>query len=411
MKKFNFGIILLFSLLITSCTGTTLADVDTVTPTPQPIVVVPPPDETLVITAVGDIMMHDTQIRAGYNQGTGTYDYSPFFTLVQPLLSASDLTLGNLETPLAGKKAGYSGYPRFNAPEILASNLKDAGFDVLFTANNHCMDKGEKGLFSTLDYLDNFGLSHAGTSRTLEERDKILIIEKKGLKIALLAYTFSTNGIRPSNKNSYVINYLDPEEIKRDILRARKEGARLVIISLHNGVEYQPYPNPQQKQLVQELFETGADIILGHHPHVLQPMELFTNDDPGQLTKKFVIHSLGNFISHQRGLERLSSTILNINIGIDSMSKEPYFKDASYIPIWTRVYRNNGKRSFQIVPVEPALTTINTGRSHDFSPKEIADLKKSWDHITNHLNTSESAIMLQKLSFPLEGLTLLETYQ
>lgn len=417
MKKF-FLIFFFFLFLISAsaCSHYTSASNVPNTPmtaTPDSEIEQPKEDEVLIISAVGDIMMHNTQIRAGYQPASDSYDYSSFFTHVKPLLSASDLTIGNLETTLAGGKAGYSGYPQFNAPEVLATNLKDAGFDVLVTANNHCLDKGQNGLINTLNNLDTIGLLHTGTFRTQEERDNTLIIEKKGLKIAVLSYTYGTNGLKPPKDMPFAVNYIAPEQIIADIKKARTNEARLVMVCLHFGLEYQPYPNTEQKQLVQMLFEEGADIILGSHPHVLQPAFIYYINDNSEgnseNNKKFAIYSLGNFISDQKGLEKLSSIILNLHIGIERKSGTPYFKKSSYIPIKTRRYRQEGKYNFEVLPIEAALSSSNRKQTY-YSNQEIKELKASWEHICNHLKMDNTLFELQPLDIPLEGLNMIKKW-
>ena len=402
MRNFILALLCLIFLLTAGCVAISLAEPPK---NPAPF----PPDELLVITAVGDIMMHNTQIMSGYQPFAGTYDFAGFFKEIKPLLLASDLVIGNLETTMSGKKAVYSGYPRFNAPEQLAYNLKEAGFQILTTANNHCLDKNFTGLANTLQFLDQAGVLHTGTARSQEERDSILFVEKKGVKMAILAYTYGTNGIAPPIDKPYAVNILEENLVKNDIARARTEGAQLVILSLHFGQEYQPQPNSVQKELVHQFLEAGADIILGHHPHVLQPMEIVAIKENGKEKNKFVIYSLGNFISDQSGLARQSSIILNIHIGINRMTKEPYLKEVSYIPIFTRRYFEHGKTSFQVLAAEPALTTIRTGAAHSFTSADIKNLENAWQHVTHHLSNHDPRIKLLRLAIPQDHLNLIKS--
>ena len=139
-------------------------------------------------------MMHSPQVADGLNNSTGKYDFSHWFEPIKKYLDTDGLTIGNLETPIAGPQGGYTGYPLFNAPDIFAKNLKDVGFDVLTTANNHSIDQKVSGINATLDVLDSTDIKHTGTARSQEERDEILIVEKNNIKIAVLAYTYGTNG-------------------------------------------------------------------------------------------------------------------------------------------------------------------------------------------------------------------------
>ncbi|MBZ4654316.1 MAG: Capsule synthesis protein CapA [Peptococcaceae bacterium] len=406
MRNSLLALLFLALMLSTGCVAVSPADAQIPGQEAPPFI----PDDTLVITAVGDIMMHNTQIVSGYEPQTGTYNFGKFFNEIKPLLLASDLVLGNLETTLSGKKAVYSGYPRFNAPEQLALNLKEAGFQILTTANNHCLDKNFTGLASTLKFLDQAGLLHTGTARSQEERDSILFVEKKGVKIAILAYTYGTNGITPPKDKPYAVNILEEDIVKKDIARARTRGAQLIILSLHFGQEYQQQPDPIQKNLAYQFLEAGADIILGHHPHVLQPMEIVSLKENGKEKNKFVIYSLGNFISDQSGLERQSSIILNIHFGIDRMTNEPYLKEVSYVPVLTRRYWDHGKTAFQVLAVEPALTTIRTGSAHSFVPADIEKLEKAWNHVTTHLETPDPRIKLLRLAIPQSHLHLIKSW-
>lgn len=394
-------------LMLLFISNSACQSIDTVKGEPMPqspeIIPAQKEDETLVISAVGDIMVHDTQIKAAYRPSSGDYDFSPFFTHITPLLFASDLTIGNLETTFAGKAAGYSGYPRFNCPEELAFDLKKVGFEVLLTANNHCLDKGQLGLINTLDTLDAAGILHTGTFHSQEERDNILIVEKKGIKIAVLSYTYGTNGLKPAKDKPFSVNYLSTEQICTDIKKAKSEkSAQLIIVCLHFGAEYKPHPSAEQHQLVQLLFDEGADAVLGYHPHVLQPAYIFTpEDDQGSI--KFAIYSLGNFISDQKGLERVSSIILSLHYGINSDTGEPYFKKASYIPIRTRRYRQDGRAKFEVLPIEAALISSKKG---DISLNSLEE-KEFWDsfsYICNHLKTEDPMFQLQPLAIPLNDL-------
>lgn len=409
-KPFFSGLILIIFTIFFCCgyTLTTFSHTNTLQVPEENAETPLPVDNTFTITAVGDIMMHNTQIKAGFDPQQGTYDFSSFFTNVAPIFQASDLVIGNLETTLAGEAAKYSGYPRFNAPEILADNLKAAGFDILTTANNHSLDKNYGGLVATLDHLDQVSLLHTGTSRTQEEQEKILLTEVKGVKLAVLAYTYGTNGIRPEKGKEFAVNYIDDKKMISDIAKAKEQGAQLVIVALHCGQEYQPYPNSVQKQLSQALLEAGADIILGHHPHVLQPTDIITTPAGESSRDKFVIYSLGNFISAQRGLERRCSIILNLHMDIDEKG-QPYFKEATYIPIYTRSFRDKGLIKYEVLPLEPVLTSIKNGTNPPYTKQEIDIFEQSFNHVTTHLHSDLPCINIHSLPLPLEGLELLET--
>lgn len=399
MKKFSLTLLLVVTFALIGCKGTLI--------TSEEILIEKKPsfqEETLVITAVGDIMMHNTQIQAGYHENK--YDYRSFFTYVKPLFDSSDFVIGNLETTLAGQKAGYSGYPRFNSPEVLAFNLKDAGFDFLSTANNHCLDKGSLGMVNTLDTLEQAGLYFAGTARSQTEAENICLVQVKNIKIALLAYTYGTNGLSIS-KNLGHVNYLYPEKICEDIEKAKNQGAQLIFVCLHFGQEYQPLPSKEQKEITQLFFAKGADVILGSHPHVLQPAQIISGQREHE--KQFVIYSLGNFISDQAGLERKSGVILNLYFTLNPLESKPILKEVRYIPIWTHSYVNKGKRTFSVLPIEPALISVKRGGDSFASSINQAGLEKSWEHILHNFD-SEPLIKPEQLPIPLEGLFLLRSF-
>ena len=222
------------------------------------------------MTAIGDIMCHNSQYNDAYKNGI--YDFSYVFEDIRTYIQNSDIAIGNLETTFAGVQKGYSSYPRFNTPEILAQNLKDLGIDVLSTANNHSLDMGYLGLENTIYYLDKEEILHTGTFKSEEEKNKIVVKEVNGLKIAFLSYTYGTNGIEIPIGKEYCINLIDKELIIYQLESAKKE-ADVICVNMHWGTEYENNPNDIQKELANFLLENGVDIILGSHPHVLQPME------------------------------------------------------------------------------------------------------------------------------------------
>jgi len=240
----------------------------------------------------GDIMGHDSQIASAYDVSTKTYDYTSCFQFAKSYLEAADLTIGNLELTLAGPP--YKGYPQFSSPDALVIALRDAGFDVLVTANNHCVDRGKKGLERTIEMLDSFNIPHTGTFVDTVSRlnDHPLMVEKNGFKLAILNYTFSTNGLPVYKPN--IVNRLDTVIIRKDLKRARELKPDAIIVFAHWGVEYQSLPLKSQKDVTDFCFKHGAQLVIGAHPHVLQPMEW--RKDKNQ----FVAYSLGNFVSGQR---------------------------------------------------------------------------------------------------------------
>lgn len=268
----------------------------------------------VTMTAIGDIMMHQWQITRGYDAATDTFDYADSLAYIAPYLSEADFTFGNLETTFAGRYQGYNTdilgyacYPRFNAPEVLGNNLKDVGVDMLATANNHSLDSELQGLYSTLDYLDSIEMIHLGTARTPEEQQELCIVEVNGITFGFACYTYGTNGIPVPSSAPYSINTLEMYETDKleamcDQVRALDEaGVDVVMPIIHFGTEYREMQDSWQELCVDMLFDAGADIIVGSHPHVVEPMEIreITNPD-GTTRTGYVIYSMGNFISSQR---------------------------------------------------------------------------------------------------------------
>lgn len=239
-------------------------------------------------------MQHQGQIDAAYNKTTDTYEYDDGFKFVRPIINQYDYRIANLEVTLAGKP--YTGYPTFSAPDELAEVLVNAGFNIILTANNHSCDRGAKGVIRTLDQLDELGVVHTGTFRNQAERDKNypLIVEKNGMKVAMLNYTYGTNGI--SVASPLIINYIDSAVIKKDIEKAKALKADYIVCNMHWGTEYKPLPNGYQKRFESYCYDLGADMVIGGHPHVVQPIERkkINNED------KLTVWSLGNFVSNMQ---------------------------------------------------------------------------------------------------------------
>lgn len=332
---------------------------------------------TINMTVVGDIMCHNTQYQDAYNKSTDTYDFSHVFTNIASDLRNADITIGNLETTFAGKEKGYSGYPTFNTPEALATNLKELGFDVLSTANNHSLDSGYKGLVSTIETLDQVGISHTGTYSSKEAQDEILIKDVNGIKIAFLSYTYGTNGIPVPKDKNYCINLIDKEAIKKDIEKAKSLGVDLISVNMHWGNEYRLKPTAEQENLADFLFQNGVDLILGSHPHVLEPMEKreITLED-GTKKDDFLIYSLGNFVSGQNKEYTNHSIILkltitkhtNNTISIDSIN---------YIPIYVDDRKRTSPERYKILNIDKSISAYENKSDSSVSTQLYEKLKKA----------------------------------
>lgn len=292
-------------------------------------------DITIHLAAIGDIMCHSPNYKSAYNSTTSTYDFSPFFSEISKYTSNADITVGNLETTFAGSSIAYSGYPTFNSPSALGYAVKDIGVDVLCTANNHSLDKGYSGLSNTLNTLDEIGISHMGTYRSVDEQNSVLVKDVNGIKIAFLAFTYGTNGISIPSGKDYCINLIDKDLILEQINLAKKQDVDIICVNMHWGIEYQTSPNSEQKELANFLFENGVQIILGSHPHVLQSMETkeVTLSD-GTVNNCFVIYSLGNFFSSQQDVGTKDSIILNLQITKNGADGTITINNVEYTPIY-----------------------------------------------------------------------------
>lgn len=254
---------------------------------------VSPIPSTASLYFAGDAMQHIAQIESAL-QTDGTYSYKECFTYVKEQVSEANLAICNLEVTLGGKP--YRGYPQFSAPDEFAAALKDAGFDILLTANNHCLDRRNKGLIRTLDVLDSLGIAHVGTYRDSAERDSLYpyLTTVNNITFAILNYTYGTNGI-PANPPC-IVNLIDTAQILIDINKARAKKADVIIACMHWGDEYVLKQNKTQEQLTDWLIENGVDHIIGNHPHVIQPTELRKDKYNGG--HHFIAYSLGNYISN-----------------------------------------------------------------------------------------------------------------
>ena len=318
-------------------------------------------DTTISMAVVGDIMCHSPNYKDAYNASTKKYDFSTFFPQIKSYISNADIAVGNLETIFAGGNKAYSGYPTFNSPPQLAKDVQDLGIDVLTTSNNHSMDSGYNGLINTIDTLDDLGISHTGTFKSEEDKNKILIKDVNGVKIAFLSYTYGTNGIAIPKGKEYCINLIDKDLIKKQLESAKAQNPDVICVSMHWGIEYKLQPNTEQTDLADYLFENGADIILGSHPHVLEPMEKRTVTlSDGTKKDGFVIYSLGNFISAQKDKYTKDSIILNLKITKHSQGNIT-IDSYDYTPIYMQDNGANATNRYELVDLEKKIKDYENG--------------------------------------------------
>jgi len=293
---------------------------------------------TLKLVFAGDIMGHDTQIESAWAQGGDHYDYSSCFEHIQAYISGADIAIGNLEVTLAG--APYKGYPAFSSPDALALEIKKAGFDILVNANNHAIDRRKKGLERTLHVLDSIGVIQTGVFNNGLERqvEYPLIVEKNEIRLALLNYTYGTNGIKVTPPN--IVNYIDTVIIQKDLNKAASANPDFTIVLMHWGQEYQRLENKTQKQMARFLFKHGADAIIGSHPHVVQPIREYGNG-------KLVVFSMGNMISNQRKRYTDGGILFDLTLEKTDSTK---ITDHNYLPVWVHKAEKEAGTAFSLVP-------------------------------------------------------------
>ena len=323
-----------------------------------------PEDTVINIVGIGDSLCHSQNFKDAYDSETGTYDFSPMFKNVTKYIENATVAVGNLETTLAGEERGYSGYPTFNSPDELALDLKEMGIDILTTANNHCLDTGYNGLVSTLNTLDEYGIDHTGTSRSEEEQNTILFKDLEGIKTAFLCYTYGTNGIPIPSGRDYSVNLIDKEFMKEQLDKAKEEGAELIVVSMHWGSEYRIKQTEEQEDLAEFLIKNGADIILGNHSHVPEPMEMkeVTLDD-GSKREGFVIYSMGNFFSAQIQEYTRDTLIVNVEVRKNGQTGEITIDKANYTPVYVYDNGTNAKDRYELLDIENIISEYESGNS------------------------------------------------
>lgn len=391
-QKFLLVLVLIMSLAGSACQGADIAE----TPLPEP----PPEPIEVVIAAVGDIMMHGPQFKAAYVASTGTYDFSDCFADIAPVISGADLAIANIETTFAGAERGYSGYPAFNSPEQLLPALKDAGFDVLTTANNHTMDRGTSGIISTIDFIKQNGFQQTGSYSTTAAAIKPLIVDVKGLKIGIIAATYSLNGFVLPAGQEHMVDLIDEQLLIKRIDAARKAGADAIAVSLHFGNEYQRQPSDYQKKYADIAIKAGADIILGSHPHVLQPIEMRTIPATADTTTKsaIVVWSMGNFISNQRDRYKDSGMIFTFKIRQEAPGEPITIIEPAYLPTYVFKGPLNGKSTvYQILDVGK-YTKVEGAASPPGGSATLRRLNEVWAETTSLITETPAKITYQGLN-------------
>lgn len=333
---------------------------------PKPII------RTATLAVVGDIMVHDYQYNEAYDPATGEYDFMHNFQDVKKYFKGYDLVIGNLELTFGGPDRPYASFPCFNTPDSFLDAVKDAGFDLLTTANNHSMDTGKAGLIRTLDKLDEYGIEHFGTYRSQQERDTIFYKEVNGIRFAFLSYTYGTNGIPVPD--DYLVNLIDGNNMTADI-REAKQHADVVVVMPHMGNEYETSPRDVFVEWADRMFDAGADIVLASHPHVLQRMEYRSLDHGEGIHDGFIIYSLGNFLSSQTTPPRNASIVLHLTVE-QVADAPPNVTEVSFVPIWTQFRNAQNQDDFVVRSIYERLTLPQSEKDAQIRKKDQKRLEE-----------------------------------
>jgi poly-gamma-glutamate capsule biosynthesis protein CapA/YwtB (metallophosphatase superfamily) len=370
------------------------------------------PPMRITIAAVGDLMTHRTQIQAGL-QADGSYNFTSFFAEVSPLLSSADLTLGNLETVTAGAKAKFTGYPAFNAPDEYVAACKNAGFDVLTTANNHSFDRAYQGIVRTLDVLDSLGIAHTGSTRSLEARSEPLVMDVKGIKLGIIAYTYALNQKHTPAKYATTVNLIDTAAIGADLdalqrLPATKRPDK-IIAAMHWGSEYKLTPNTKQTAMATWCLQRGVDVILGAHPHVVQTVERRKVLRSGSRDSSdcVVVYSMGNFVSGQRPPPRETGVIVWLTLEKQAASSSTNttvnVTKTAYTPTYIHRESARGEKiqglqgkqfAFSVLPIPQTIAGLQA-RSPRLPTSVETRLQAALAEIQRQFTTPDSSFVLK----------------
>lgn len=354
---------------------------------------------TIDLLFVGDVMGHDPQIEAAEIVKNKSYNYEPCFQYIQPIIKKADLAIANLEVTLPGEPP-YQGYPQFRSPDELALGLRLAGFDMLVTANNHSNDAGKTGVINTISTVKDYGFYQTGTFKNQEDRDLFypLIVYKNDFKIAFLNYTYGTNGIK--TKPPTIVNLIDEKVIEEDMKLARQLQPDVIIVITHWGKEYKYVENKKQRQLANKIFEWGADLIVGMHPHVVQPIrEIEVTQSDSTIEKKLVAYSLGNFISGQTTPNTEGGFMFEVSLEKNQKTGKVQLVQHHYIPVWRYVTQaDKGKSTYFALPISAFEKGkgINIGMNKENQKALDTFAKKTRKHLKDS-NSSERIISIEEL--------------
>lgn len=290
------------------------------------------PDTKVNIIAVGDDLLHLSLIESIAKDADGHYDFHQIFSGVKEDIEQADLAVINQETILGGEELGLSGYPCFNSPWSAGDALVDTGFDVVLGASNHALDKGKQGVLNTVNYwrTKHPEITLLGLNDSEEMQNKINIVEKNGIKFAMLNYTYGTNGIPMPKDMPYAVNMLDDKEKVLSDIKKAKEIADVVIVFPHWGAEYTYSPNAYQDEWTEIFYDNGADIVIGGHTHSIQPFEWYCKDGGRKMP---VFYSLGNFVSGQKEWQTMLGSMAKLTV--ERKNGQIEITQASAVPVVT----------------------------------------------------------------------------
>ncbi|MEN1968394.1 CapA family protein [Lentibacillus sp. N15] len=362
--------ILVSFFLLTGCASDRVANnkMGQIVPSSKTTVDLKEWSKQVTLSAVGDILIHDRVYRDA--KGKDGYDFHPMLAKVKPFLNDATITFANQESMMGGEKIGLSSYPSFNSPIEIGDALKGAGVNIVSMANNHTLDRGEEAIQQAIKNWKTIGMMYTGAFENKQDQNDLRIYQTdEGISVAFLAYTYGTNGIEVPNGKDYLVNLIDKDTMAGAIKKAKKQ-ADVTVLSLHFGEEYERMPNDEQKDLAQFAADHGVDVVLGHHPHVLQPIE-WVKGKHGN--KTLVIYSLGNFLSGQDDDYTRIGGILTFTIKQtmkEANKKETTVTKPRFMPTYVTFHNET---DYRVVPM------------HQLTNKELKHADKHYQEIKDHM--------------------------
>lgn len=343
-------------------------------------------NKELSLIMVGDNLIH-TPIISNAKTEDGGYNFDSLYEKIKPYVDDADISVIVQETILGGAELGYSGYPMFNSPQEVGDAVAKAGFDVVLSATNHTLDRSEKGIINTINFWKKYPeITVLGINETEEDYHKINYINKNGIKLAVLNYTDSTNGMSLPKSKKFMVNTVDREKIASD-LKLAEENADFTVVFMHWGTEYRLSPDNSQQSLALFMTENGADLIMGSHPHVIEPVEWVISENGN---KSLVYYSLGNYVSRQKETKNLLGALGSVVIRKDD--NKTYIDFASVLPIVT--HYNFSSRGFNVYPLKDY--TDELAAKHGVSQYDGKVSTERFWKIFNSVFTEDSPITIIK---------------